>query len=335
MTIQNTGSCVRTIFTGDRPTGSLHLGHYVGSLQNRVNLQNNGDDVTVLIADTQVLNNNVSKASHVKENILAVMRDYIAVGLDPSKVRFVLQSKIMELFELTNYLSNVVPLNPLLRNPTLKKESKMYGMDGVNLGFISYPVAQTSDIILFEPDLIPVGEDQLPVLEFGNEIIRYFHNAFDCEIFKKIVPLVSEIPRLVGIDGNEKMSKSLGNVISLSDTTKDVEMAVRKMYTDSGHIKVSDPGNVEGNVVFKFLDLFHQDKDEVQELKAHYTRGGLGDSTLKKMLVVDIENILAPMRENRLKFSDDELLQILEDGTKNARLQAAKKMEQVRNIIFK
>lgn len=325
----------RTIFTGDRPTGSLHLGHYVGSLHNRLNLQQNGDAVTILIADTQVLNNNVSKASNVKQNILSVMQDYIAIGLDPLKTRFVLQSRISEIFELTNYLSNVVPMNVLMRVPTLKSESRMYGMDAQNLGFISYPVAQTADIVLFEPDLVPVGEDQLPVLEFGNEVIRYFHNAFNCEVFSKIVPMISDVSRLVGIDGQEKMSKSLGNSIALNASTKDVEVCVRKMYTDSGHIKVSDPGKVEGNVVFQFLDVFHTDKEEVNDLKNQYRRGGLGDSYLKKLLVSDIEMLLEPMRENRLRFTDTQLMEFLDEGTRSAKEQAFNKMIEVRDIIFR
>lgn len=325
----------RTIFTGDRPTGPLHLGHYVGSLQNRVKLQNNGDNLTVLIADTQVLNNDISKAKNVKLNILEVMRDYIAVGLDPQKVRFVLQSKILELFELTNYLSNIVPMNHLMRVPTLKKESKMYGLENANnLGFINYPVAQTADIVLFEPDLIPVGEDQVPVLEFGNDIIRMFHHHFDCNTFKKIVPMISDIPKLIGIDGCEKMSKSLGNVISLNSTKKELEQQIRKMYTDPGHIKITDPGKVEGNIVFIFLNFFHEDKDEIISLKFHYERGGLGDMTLKNMLVKDINSILEPIREKRNTYSEVDLLEILDTGTKNARIQAKLKMEEIRNIIF-
>lgn len=331
----NTISKSRAIFTGDRPTGALHLGHYVGSLKNRLILQENGDNLTILIADTQVLNNDLSKAKNVKNNILEVMKDYISVGLNPTKVRFALQSKVLELFELTNYLSNIVPMNQLLRVPTLKKEAAMYlGKNSSNLGFINYPVSQTADIILFEPDLIPVGEDQVPVLEFGNYIIRMFHNHFECNIFKKIVPMISEIPRLVGTDGSEKMSKSLGNVINLNSTKKEIETSVRKMYTDSGHVKISDPGKIEGNVVFTFLDLFHENKEEIKNLKQQYQRGGLGDMVLKNMLVKDIDYILAPMREKRNSLSDNQLLELLDNGTKKAISQAQFKMEEVRNIIF-
>lgn len=326
----------RTVFTGDRPTGSLHLGHFVGSLQNRLKLQEDGYQLTILIADTQVLNNDVSKAQNVKENILEVMKDYLSIGLNPEKVRFVLQSQILELFELTNYLSNIVPINHLMRVPTLKKEAQMYqGGKGLSLGFINYPIAQTADIILFEPDLVPVGEDQVPVLEFGNDIIRMFHNSFQCEIFKKIVPMISEIPRLVGTDGYQKMSKSLGNVIGLNYSKKEIEDSVRKMYTDPGHIKVSDPGKIEGHVVFKFLELFHSNKIEVEALKAHYQKGGLGDMVLKKMLMQDLDNLIAPMREKRLLLKDDDLLDILKSGTKSARQQAQVQMEKVREIVFR
>lgn len=325
----------KTVFTGDRPTGQLHLGHYLGSLQNRVKLQNSGAKVKILIADTQVLNNDISKSKNVKENILNLMRDYMFIGLDPEKTSFLLQSQISELFELGMYFSNLVTQEQLLRIPTIKSEREMYQENGtMNMGFLTYPIFQTADIVMFSPDVVPVGEDQVPVLEFGNDIIRKFNNSFGNDLLKKIVPVISETPRLIGIDGQHKMSKSLDNAIFLRDSKDEIKRKCMKMFTDPNHIRVSDPGKVEGNIVFMFLDIFHQDKNKLESLKNHYTKGGLGDVVLKKMLIDDISQYLEKFQNNK-KYSDSDLLEILSDGTSKAKKEASEKMKVLRSYIFK
>ena len=321
------------VVTGDRPTGKLHIGHYVGSLKNRLLLQNN-HEMYILIADTQVLNNDITKAKKVKENILAIMKDYLAVGLNPKKVKIFLQSEIKELFELTNYLSNIVTLPQIQRIPTIKHENELYNSN-MNIGFLNYPISQTADIILLDGEIVPVGVDQLPILEFSNDIIEKFHYTFQSNIFKKIKPLLSETSKLVGIDGYQKMAKSLNNAIFLDDNEKIVREKVFQMFTDSNHIKISDPGKIEGNVVFKFLDVFHQDKEELNNFKIHYQKGGLGDVYLKNILTKDINNVLNPIRENREKYSEQELMDILKEGTNFIQKKAKNKMEMIKEIIFK
>ena len=321
------------VLSGDRPTGKLHLGHYVGSLTQRVKLQEN-HLVNILIADTQVLNNNVAKAKDVKENTLELMRAYLAVGLDPKKVNFILQSEILEIFELTNYLSNLVTLPMILRNPTIKAENESYNST-INMGFLNYPISQTSDIILFDAEIVPVGQDQTAILEFGNDLIAKFHHHFKCNIFKHIQPLLSETPKLLGLDGKQKMSKSLDNAIFLCDSTDVVKKKINTMYTDSKHLKVSDPGQVEGNVVFSFLDVFMRDKNYLEELKNHYRKGGLGDVFLKQLLLKEIEVIITPIREKYYSYETTQLLEILEAGTQKARIKAKQKMKQVKEVIFK
>ena len=321
------------VLSGDRPTGKLHLGHYVGSLTQRVKLQES-HLVNILIADTQVLNNNVAKAKDVKENTLELMRAYLAVGLDPEKVNFILQSEILEIFELTNYLSNLVTLPMILRNPTIKAENESYNST-INMGFLNYPISQTSDIILFDAEIVPVGQDQTAILEFGNDLIAKFHHHFKCNIFKHIQPLLSETPKLLGLDGRQKMSKSLDNAIFLCDSTDVVKKKINTMYTDSKHLKVSDPGQVEGNVVFSFLEVFMSDKEHLEELKNHYRKGGLGDVFLKQLLLKEIEVIIIPIREKYYNYKDDQLLEILEAGTQKARIKAKQKMKQVKEVTFK
>ena len=321
------------VLSGDRPTGKLHLGHYVGSLTQRVKLQEN-HLVNILIADTQVLNNNLAKAKDVKENTLELMRAYLAVGLDPKKVNFILQSEILEIFELTNYLSNLVTLPMILRNPTIKAENESYNST-INMGFLNYPISQTSDIILFDAEIVPVGQDQTAILEFGNDLIAKFHHHFKCNIFKHIQPLLSETPKLLGLDGKQKMSKSLDNAIFLCDSTDVVKKKINTMYTDSKHLKVSDPGQVEGNVVFSFLDVFMRDKNYLEELKNHYRKGGLGDVFLKQLLLKEIEVIITPIREKYYSYETTQLLEILEAGTQKARIKAKQKMKQVKEVIFK
>lgn len=323
----------KIVVTGDRPTGKLHLGHYVGSLVSRLSLQES-NPIFVLIADTQVLNNDVSKSQNIKGNTLALMRDYLSVGLDPSKVTFVLQSKIHQIFELSNYLSNLVSLALVMRNPTIRQENKLYN-DNLNMGFLNYPISQTADIIIFDGELVPVGNDQTPILEFGNDVIEKFHYHFKTDIFKKIIPVLSSNARLMGIDGDNKMSKSLDNAIFLSDNTKEVKNKINKMYTDSGHLKITDPGKVEGNTVFAFLDVFLKDQELLASLKEHYKEGGLGDSYLKGLLLTQIEEVLNPIREKSLTLKDNELMDILKEGTQKAKNLAEIKMEKVRNIIFK
>lgn len=318
--------------SGDRPTGKLHLGHYCGSLLQRVNLQKE-HAVSILIADTQVLNNSLSKANNVQTNILELMRAYLSVGIDPIKTNFILQSEILEIFELTNYLSNLVTLPMVLRNPTIKAENKTYNSN-INMGFLNYPISQTSDIILFDSELVPVGQDQVAILEFGNDLIEKFHHHFKCNVFKKIQPLISSHPKLVGVDGKSKMSKSLNNAIFLDDELTTIKQKVNSMYTDSGHIKISDPGQIEGNTVFSFLDVFMRDSNQLSELKSHYRQGGLGDFHLKRLLVNEIEILLAPIRDKYHTYRDNDLLEILHDGTKKSRIIAQEKMKQVKSIIF-
>lgn len=325
----------QSILSGDRPTGKLHLGHYVGSLTSRLSLAKQAsysNPIKILIADTQVLNNDVSKAGQVKENILHLMRAYNAIGL--YNCQFILQSEVPYIFELGTYLSNLVALNHNLRNPTLKAERAMYG-ENLNMGFVNYPIMQTADILIFNATEVPVGQDQVPILLFGNDLIDKFHHNFHCDILKKINPILSESPRLIGIDGKNKMSKSLDNAIYLDSSDDEIHQKVFSMYTDPNHIRVSDPGTVEGNVVFMYLDVFHDDKDEVSSLKEHYKKGGLGDVTLKKMLVEDLKKIIAPIRENYYAFSDETLLSQLSEGSDIAFEYARENMKKIKSFMFK
>lgn len=322
---------MKTILTGDRPTGTLHLGHYVGSIVQRLKYQQT-DNLFVIVADTQVLNNDPTKGKLVSSNIVEVMKDYIACGLDPNKVTFFQQSKVLELFELYTYFSNIVSLSSILRIPTIKSEQELYGSS--NMGFLNYPISQTADIVMFGTDIVPVGIDQAPVVEFANDLIQKFNHLYSSETFKKVKPELSACPKLVGIDGNTKMSKSLGNAILLSDSKDQIKKKVRSMYTDSGHLRVSDPGKVEGNVVFSFLDVFHDSPEELQELKSHYMRGGLGDSTIKQILEQKINNVLEPIRNTRESLSNSDMLDILSTGTAKCKSIAASKMEEVRAVIF-
>lgn len=320
------------VLSGDRPTGKLHLGHYVGSLENRLILQKQNREIKILIADTQVLNNDVSKSENVKENILHLLRAYHAIGLE--NVQFILQSEIPYIFELGTYLSNLTTLSQTLRNPTLNAESKMYG-NTMNMGFLNYPIMQTADILIFKGYDVPVGEDQVPVLEYGNDLINKFNNTFNVNLFQRINPLISKNPRLVGVDGKNKMSKSLNNTIFLDASKEEIIKKVKQMYTDPNHIKVSDPGNVNGNVVFMYLDIFHEDKDEVKKLKEHYTRGGLGDMVLKNMLIEDLEKVISPIRNKYYEKSDSYLLDRLYADTDQAYVEARKNLKEIKRHIFK
>ncbi|PSS71874.1 tryptophan--tRNA ligase [Shewanella algae] len=309
------------ILTGDRPTGKLHIGHYVGSLRQRVQVQDEFDQ-NVMIADYQALTDNGHNPAKVTDNILEVMADYLAAGLDPAKTRFCLQSALPALSELTCIYLNLVTVARLERNPTVKAEIQQKGFErSLPAGFLVYPVSQTADITAFRATHVPVGEDQLPMLEQSNEIVRRFNNLVGAEVLKECQAILSDTGRLPGLDGKAKMSKSLGNTIELGMSSDELKQAVFSMYTDPNHLRVEDPGRVEGNTVFSYLDAFHPDKALVDELKAHYRRGGLGDMKCKRILNDCLQELLAPMRERRSQAMADkgQLLAILQRGTEEAR----------------
>lgn len=323
----------KIILTGDRPTGKLHLGHYIGSLKNRIALQERCDQY-VMIADVQALTDNFDNPQRVTKHVYEVAKDYLAIGLDPSKTTFFIQSQIPELTELTIYYLNLVTLGRLERNPTVKTEigQRKFG-DSIPTGFLCYPISQAADISLFQADIVPVGEDQAPMVELTNEIVRKFKRIYQTNCLKECKIHLSHTPRLVGIDGKAKASKSLGNVIYLSESQEELKRKVFQMYTDPHHINIHDPGQVEGNVVFAYLDAFDPHPEEVAELKAHYQRGGLGDVKLKKRLHEILETLIAPIRERRAQISDEEVKEILHQGTKKARSVAQATMEKVRDTI--
>ncbi|WP_335924440.1 tryptophan--tRNA ligase [Shewanella indica] len=309
------------ILTGDRPTGKLHIGHYVGSLRQRVQVQDEFDQ-NVMIADYQALTDNGHNPAKVTDNILEVMADYLAAGLDPAKTRFCLQSALPALSELTCIYLNLVTVARLERNPTVKAEIQQKGFErSLPAGFLVYPVSQTADITAFRATHVPVGEDQLPMLEQSNEIVRRFNNLVGAEVLKECQAILSDTGRLPGLDGKAKMSKSLGNTIELGMSSDELKQAVFSMYTDPNHLRVEEPGRVEGNTVFSYLDAFHPDKALVDELKAHYRRGGLGDMKCKRILNDCLQELLAPMRERRSQAMADkgQLLAILQRGTEEAR----------------
>lgn len=338
----------KIILTGDRPTGNLHLGHYIGSLKNRVKLQNEGDYETmyVMIADAQALTDNFDNPMKIKEYIKEVAIDYLSVGIDPSKVNIFIQSEISELTELTFYYMNLVTVSRLQRNPTVKSEIKQKDFEkSIPTGFFCYPISQAADITAFKANIIPVGEDQLPMIEQTNEIVRSFNRIYgdtlvECEA---ILPDTKIARRLPGLDGNNKMSKSLGNCIYLCDDSETVRKKVMSMYTDPNHIKVEDPGKVEGNMVFTYLDAFSSDEqikkysdfNSLKEMKDKYTKGGLGDVYIKKVLYNIIEEILIPIREKRNYYEShmDEVMDILKKGTENARKKAAETLREVKKGI--
>ncbi|WP_345842409.1 tryptophan--tRNA ligase [Shewanella algae] len=309
------------ILTGDRPTGKLHIGHYVGSLRQRVQVQDEFDQ-NVMIADYQALTDNGHNPAKVTDNILEVMADYLAAGLNPAKTRFCLQSALPALSELTCIYLNLVTVARLERNPTVKAEIQQKGFErSLPAGFLVYPASQTADITAFRATHVPVGEDQLPMLEQSNEIVRRFNNLVGAEVLKECQAILSDTGRLPGLDGKAKMSKSLGNTIELGMSSDELKQAVFSMYTDPNHLRVEDPGRVEGNTVFSYLDAFHPDKALVAELKAHYRRGGLGDMKCKRILNDCLQELLAPMRERRSQAMADkgQLLAILQRGTEEAR----------------
>ncbi|WP_339937829.1 tryptophan--tRNA ligase [Undibacterium luofuense] len=323
------------ILTGDRPTGPLHIGHYVGSLRNRVSYQHQYKQY-IMIADGQALTDNMDNPTKVLNNVLEVALDYLAVGIDPSKTTIFIQSQIPELTELTFYYMNLVTVSRLERNPTIKQEIVMRNFErDIPAGFLTYPVSQAADITAFKASLVPVGEDQIPMIEQTNEIVRRFNRLVNQDILVECEAFVPEIGRLPGIDGKAKMSKSLGNAINLCSTAQEVTAAVRNIYTDPLHLKVSDPGHLEGNVAFMYLDAFDPDKEGLQAMKDHYVRGGLGDSVVKKRLEGIMQELLGPIRERREEFAKDkgQVMEILRQGTMRAREVAARTTDEVKSAI--
>ena len=309
-----------TILTGDRPTGSLHLGHFVGSLRQRVELQH-AHNQTILVADLQGLTDNGHNPGKISENILNVVADYLAVGIDPAKSTICLQSALSALAELTMYYLNLVTVSRLERNPTVKSEIEQKGFArSLPAGFLVYPVSQAADITAFAATHVPVGDDQLPMLEQTNEIVRRFNQIVDQPVLVECQAMLSKVSRLPGIDGKAKMSKSLGNTITLGASEAEIHAAVMKMYTDPNHLRVSDPGQVEGNVVFSYLDAFGRDEALVAQLKQQYQQGGLGDMSIKRLLESELQELLAPIRARREAYLADkgELIRILREGTVRA-----------------
>jgi len=318
----------------------LHLGHYIGSLKNRVALQNadTPHDIYIMVADTQALTDHFEEPDRVRQYVLDLVKDYLASGIDPKKTTLFIQSQIPELCELTTYFMNLVSVSRLERNPTVKAEIQQKGFqESLPAGFLCYPISQAADIAAFGqvnsgPILVPVGDDQLPMIELTNEIVRRFNRLYG-ECLQEATAVLSRTSRLMGIDGQNKASKSLNNAIYLKDPSKDVHKKVFQMYTDPGHIYVTDQGKVEGNMIFHYLDAFAPDVEKVSEFKAHYQKGGLGDVVLKKYLFEVLESILTPMREKRNAISDDDALDIILQGTKKARLRVQEKMDTVRKAM--
>lgn len=330
----------KIILTGDRPTGRLHLGHYVGSLRRRIELQNSGDydKFYIMLADSQAITDNFGNVQKVRDNVMEVMLDYLAVGLDPKKVTFFIQSEVSELTEFTFYYMNLVTLARLERNPTVKEELKQKDFNNtIPMGFLTYPVSQAADITAFNATIVPAGDDQLPMIEQTREIVRSFNNLYGETLVEPrvLLPENEKAYRLVGTDGKAKMSKSLGNCIYLSDEPNEIKQKVFSMYTDPEHIHVDQPGKIEGNTIFLYLDVFsrpeHFEKylpeyKSLDELKAHYRRGGLGDMKIKRFLNDILQELIAPIRERRkeLEKHQDEIMEILREGTTSARKVAHK-----------
>ncbi len=348
----------RIILTGDRPTGKLHLGHYVGSLRNRVLIQNEGnyDRMFVFIADIQALTDNADNPEKVRQNIVEVALDYLSCGLDPEKVTLFIQSQIPELHEMTQFFSNLVTVQRLQRNPTVKSEMVMrgYGQEseddnkrGLPVGFFTYPISQAADICAFKATTVPAGEDQEPMLEQCREIVRSFNGTYNTSVLVEpeiLLPSNLVCRRLPGTDGKAKMSKSLGNCIYLSDNAKEVERKVKGMFTDPGHLRVEDSGKVEGNTVFTYLDAFCEDGDferflpeyaSLDELKDHYSRGGLGDMKCKKFLINVLNDRLEPIRARRRSYEQDipGVYRILREGSEIAREVAAKTLHEMKDAM--
>lgn len=339
----------KIILTGDRPTGRLHVGHYAGSLSERVRIQNAGgyDDMYVMIADAQALTDNAENPEKVRQNIIEVALDYLSCGLSPEKVSMFIQSQVPELCELSFYYMNLVTVSRLQRNPTVKTEIQMRNFEtSIPVGFFTYPISQAADITAFKANIVPVGEDQLPMLEQAKEIVRKFNSVYGETLVEPeaVLPSRKACLRLPGIDGKAKMSKSLGNCIYLSDTADDVKKKIMSMYTDPNHIKVTDPGKLEGNAVFTYLDAFATDEHfaaflpeykNLGELKAHYTRGGLGDMKVKRFLNEVLQSILEPIRARRKEYEKDipAVYDILKRGSEKAERAAAATLSDVKTAM--
>lgn len=339
----------KIILTGDRPTGKLHVGHYVGSLKRRVELQNSGeyDQVFIMIADAQALTDNADNPEKVRQNIIEVALDYLSCGLDPEKCTMFIQSQVPELTELSFYYMNLVTVSRLQRNPTVKSEIQMRNFEAsIPVGFFTYPISQASDITAFKATTVPVGEDQLPMIEQTKEIVRKFNSVYGDTLVEPevLLPDNKACLRLPGTDGKAKMSKSLNNCIYLSDSAEDVRKKVMSMFTDPNHLRVEDPGQVEGNPVFIYLDAFCRDEHfekylpdykNLDELKAHYTRGGLGDVKVKKFLNNVLQDELEPIRQRRKEFEKDipAVYRILEEGSKKAEAVAAQTLAEVKRSM--
>ena len=340
----------KIILTGDRPTGNLHLGHYVGSVANRLKLQEEGgyEKFYIMIADTQALTDNADNVDKVKNNIVQVAIDYLSAGIDPNKVDIFIQSQVPELAEMTMYFMNLVTVARLNRNPTVKDELKLRGFNAsIPVGFLCYPISQAADILAFGTTTVPVGEDQLPMIEQTREILRTFHSTYGKEVFatpNALLPEKKVCGRLVGLDGAAKMSKSLGNCIFLKDEPEVVKQKVMSAYTDPNHIKVTDPGKVEGNVVFEYLDAFCKDEHfekylpeyaNLDELKAHYRKGGLGDVKIKLFLNNVLQELLEPIRQKRkeLEKNIDAIYEMLFENSKKASEVAAKTLKNMKDAM--
>lgn len=339
----------KIILTGDRPTGRLHVGHYVGSLARRVEIQNGGDydDMYVMIADAQALTDNAENPEKVRQNVIEVTLDYLSCGLNPDKCNMFIQSQIPQLTELSFYYMNLVTVSRLQRNPTVKSEIQMRNFEtSIPVGFFTYPISQAADITAFKANIVPVGEDQLPMIEQTNEIVRKFNSVYGDTLVeaKAVLPQNKTCMRLPGTDGKAKMSKSLGNCIYLSDTEAEVKTKIMSMFTDPDHIKVTDPGKIEGNAVFTYLDAFARDEHfaeflpeyaNLDELKAHYRRGGLGDMKVKKFLNAVLQSILSPIRERRKTFEKDipAVYEMLKAGSEKAEKVAAQTLAEVKSAM--
>ena len=331
----------KVILTGDRPTGKLHIGHYVGSLKKRVELQNSGEYETfIMIADTQALTDNAKNPEKVRNNVLQVALDYLAAGIDPSKTTIFVQSQIPQLPELAMYYANLVSISRLERNPTVKTEIKQKNFgEGVPSGFVFYPISQAADITAFKATHVPVGEDQMPMIELTREISRAFNQTYKTDTLIEPEAILSKEGierRLPGINGmDDKMSKSLNNGIYLADSFEEMHAKVMKMYTDPEHIRVEDPGKIEGNVVFAYLDVFAEDKEKVTEMKAHYQKGGLGDVAVKKYLIEEMDKVLKPIREKRaeLEKNPEMIYEILKKGSLKAEKIAAQTLKEVKQAM--
>ena len=342
----------KIILTGDRPTGRLHIGHYAGSLKRRVELQNSGefDKIYIMIADAQALTDNIDTPEKVRQNVIEVALDYLAVGLDPAKATLFIQSQISELTELTFYYMNLVTVARLQRNPTVKNEIQLRNFEAsIPVGFFTYPISQAADITFCKANVVPVGEDQLPMIEQTKEIVHKFNSVYAPENPvlvepKALIPKAEACKRLPGTDGKAKMSKSLGNCIYLADSADEVRTKIMSMYTDPLHLQVSDPGHLEGNTVFTYLDAFAKDEHfarycpdyaNLDEMKAHYQRGGLGDVKVKKFLNNVVQEELEPIRKRRAEYEKDipEIYNILKNGSNAAREAAAQTLSEVKNAM--